>query len=578
MCGMFAFATKTNLKTQIGIEGLKTLEYRGYDSWGMAYLQGNQLKVTKDIGKIGDVKVPGSSRLAIGHTRWATHGGVTTKNAHPHLSCNEQFAVVHNGIIENFQDLKTELLNSGHIFCSETDTEVVAHLLEEAPLFDVFSKLVGLNALIVLDRDKKVVLAAKNGSPLVVGVSKKGNFLASDAVALLPHVQQIYHLKDNEGVIISSDRLKLYDLKNQKELRFKPDNFNLKTQDVKLSGYQHFLIQEIMEQPQTLRTLAYESQTDVESLSELIRKAYGTYFIGSGTAYHAAMVAVYLLAGVAHRHVNSISASEFSYLSSFITRGSLLTALTQSGETIDVIEALKLAKNKGATLAVLTNVLGSSADRESHLTVSLRAGPEKAVLATKSYLAKLALILLTAYDLNNQLEEGKRLMLKAADSLETFLTSSSVTKMKNLAKILSTKNDLYLIGRGKSSVDALEGALKIKEVSYLHAEGFAGGDLKHGSIALIEKGTPVVVFAPLDEAYSTILSNAMEVKARGAHVIGISPRESEIFDDWIEVADVGWASNLVNIVPVQLLAYFLALERGCDPDKPRNLAKSVTVK
>lgn len=578
MCGIFAFATKTNLQTQIGIEGLKTLEYRGYDSWGMAYLQGNQLKVTKDIGKIGNAKTPGSSRLAIGHTRWATHGGVTKENAHPHLSCDERFAVAHNGIIENFQDLKTSLLNSGHTFCSETDTEVVAHLLEEALFFDVFSKLAGLNALIVLDKDKKMVLAAKNGSPLVVGVSKKGNFLASDALALLPHAQRIYHLKDNEGVVISSDRLKLYNLKDQKELLFKPKNFNLKTQDVKLSGYQHFLIQEIMEQPQTLRILVQKSQTDIENLSELIRKAYGTYFIGSGTAYHAALVAVYLLAGIARCHVNSISASEFCYLSNFITRGSLLTALTQSGETIDVIEALKLAKNKGATLAVLTNVLGSSADRESQLTLSLRAGPEKAVLATKSYLAKLTLILLTAYGLNNQFEEGKRLVLETADYLENFLMGSSVTKIKNLAKILSTKNDLYLIGRGKSSVDALEGALKIKEVSYLHAEGFAGGDLKHGPIALIEKGTPVIVFAPLDETYAAILSNAMEVKARGAFVVGISPKTNAVFDEWIKVADVGWASNLVNIVPVQLLSYFLALERGCDPDKPRNLAKSVTVR
>lgn len=578
MCGIFAVATTKDDAPQKVLAGLKVLEYRGYDSWGVASLdKGKKIVVEKEAGKIGDGRVTVRSVLSIGHTRWATHGGVTRENAHPHLSCNHDYAVVHNGIIDNYQQLKNKQIKAGHTFLSATDSEVVAHAIESQSLFEVFESLRGLNSIVCLDGRNGIVWGVKQGSPLVVGFGKGENYLASDAAALLPLTKQVYFLEDGQGVKLSADEVSIIDIRTRNVVDIKSTVLDWKVQDAQLIGFDHFLIKEINEQPAIIRTIADQARSDVEKLARLIRRSYGTFFVACGTAYHAALAGVYMFSKLDKRHVNHVSGGEFTYTADFVTRGSLVIPISQSGETIDVIESVSVARKHGATIAALVNVVGSTLYRMGDAAIPLRAGPEKSVLATKSYLAQLSLLLMTALCLSGRVGELEKLLFAAADEIERIIKSLD-QEIHDLAHRLKDVNDIYLLGRGSSYPDALEGALKIKEVTYIHAEGFAGGDLKHGSIALIEKDTPVIVFAPLDDTHDAIISNAMEVKARGAFVIGISPIENSVFDVHIKVADVGAASNLVNIIPIQLLAYYLALERGCDPDKPRNLAKSVTVR
>lgn len=581
MCGIFAITQGQNQDTapMLTLDGLRKLEYRGYDSWGLATLNREHLvQVEKEVGKIGDYQTACRGWIAIGHTRWATHGGVNRKNAHPHVSCDEKYAVVHNGIIDNYIELREKLQSKDHVFKSDTDTEVLAHLLEEFDFWESFSQLSGYNAVVVLDAEHQRIYGAKTGSPLVVGIGDGVHYLASDASALLAHTRNVYYLEDGQGVEISQNGLRVTDLDTGTEVNFEPITLNWSIEESQLGGYAHFLTKEIHDQPQVIRAVASSAVEDVQKLARLVRRSYGTYLVGCGTAYHAGLAGMYLLSRLAKRHVNVVSAGEFSYLDDFIQRGSLVMALTQSGETIDVVEAVKAAQVNGAAVAALVNVLGSTIYRLADARVLLRAGPEKAVLATKSYMAKLSVLLLLAYELRDELVIGQKLLLQVADEIEKILADGVDLQLRKLAEQLKDSTSMFLLGRGSSYADALEGALKIKEVTYIHAEGFAGGDLKHGSIALIEEKTPVVVFAPADETYAAIISNAMEVKARGAYVVGVSSHPHDVFDEFIQVGDVGMASNLVNIVPMQLLAYYLAIERGCDPDKPRNLAKSVTVR
>ncbi len=578
MCGIFAIATIKNDAPKRVIKGLKTLEYRGYDSWGIAYLsKTNTIKVTKNIGKIENVEINTTASIAIGHTRWATHGGVFEKNAHPHVSCQNDYAIIHNGIIDNYQQIKTKL-QLKHTFISETDSEVVAHLLENFNFFKAFSLLNGLNAVIALDSHTHKIYGAKTGSPLVIGFGKDENFIASDASAIIPYTKKVYFLEDGQGVVLSSKHVEIFDLATNAKVEINPITIDWKENEAELIGYKHYLIKEISEQPANIISILMNSREEIERLTRVIKRSYGTYFVACGTAYHAALAGVYMFSKFAHRHVNCTSAAEFTYLTDFITRGSLVIALSQSGETMDTIESVQNARKHQATIATIVNVMGSSLYRFADLHVLLRVGPEKCVLATKSYMAQLAILFLTAFNLVDEYDEGHKILSNVAKEIERIITGSTHKQIKDLAKKLKNISNIYLLGRGLSYPDALEAALKIKEVSYIHAEGFAGGDLKHGAIALIEKETPVIVFAPLDETYSAIISNAMEVKARGAMVIGVSPKKNPVFDVYIKIADIPDASNLVNIVPMQLLAYYLALERGCDPDKPRNLAKSVTVK
>ncbi|OGH30099.1 MAG: glutamine--fructose-6-phosphate aminotransferase [Candidatus Levybacteria bacterium RIFCSPHIGHO2_12_FULL_37_12] len=600
MCGIFGYVGKNNNAAQINLEGLKLLEYRGYDSWGIAVkVESSKLKVQsssskfiveKHVGKIGDANlnhqlITHNSSLAVGHTRWATHGGVTVQNAHPHLDCTKSIAVVHNGIVENFQELRNDLFKKGHKFLSETDTEVIPHLIEEfikrrgfaSSVRDAFNKLKGLNAIVVANAKSSEIIAAKNGSPLVVGIDKNAFIIASDLIGISDYTNIVIFLKDNQMVILGKD-IKLLSLPKGNRIKENIEKINFKFEKSSKGNFEHFMIKEIYEQPRIIRNIAKNYDKDIEFLSKLVEKAKGIFFIGAGTAYNAALSGTYLFSKNAHMHVNTSVASEFNYLENFLTKKSLVIALSQSGETIDVIEPLNRAKKRGSKIVGITNAIGSSIYRMADFNILLNAGTETAVASTKAYTAKLSIILLLVFSIINKLKDGKEMLLKVSDEIERLLKKENLKKIKDISKSLNNSDTIYIIGRGVSYSSALEGSLKIKEVSYKYCEGLAGGELKHGPIALIQKGSPCIVFAPNDETYESIISNAIEVKSRGGMIIGVSAKNSKAFDEWIKAEDLSDGTFITQIVPLQLLSYYLAVERGLDPDKPRNLAKSVTVK
>ena len=601
MCGIFGYVGNSDEAPQFVLSGLKKLEYRGYDSWGIAARQTTsavpaRLLVEKHVGKIGQAttSLPGA-RAALGHTRWATHGGVTEANAHPHLDCQGRLAVIHNGIIENHAELRRELLASAHTFCSQTDTEVVCHLLEEEltredalfpgcqrliqAVMSVFRRLDGLSAIGVLDPQLECIAAAKNGSPLVLGWGEDGNFLASDSSALLDHTRKLTFLEDGQAALVTRDSLTVYDVTTGDSVA-EPKVWDITWQQEidSLDGYPHYMAKEIAEQPVVLRRLASEQAEAAQRLADSTLRANTVHLVGCGSAAHAARCGEYLFSRIATRQANCVVGSEFGYLADFLDERSLVVGLSQSGETIDLLESMKSARRRGARLAALVNVEGSSLYRLVDDAILLSAGPERCVLATKSFTAKVGILLMAAYAARGRLEAGRELLEQAADEIQSILTDGRVDQIRALARRIAHAEHLYIIGRGPSYPMALEAALKIKEVSYMHAEGFAGGELKHGVIALIDEGTPCVVLAPNDETFRAILSGAEEIKARGGYIIGISPFASDVWDEHIPIADVGEAASIVNAVPPQLLAYEIALARGLDPDKPRNLAKSVTVK
>lgn len=589
MCGIFGYIGKKDNAAEIIFNGLKTLEYRGYDSWGISTQNKQKISVEKHIGKLPE-KLPKSyilnlkSSLGIGHTRWATHGGVTSANAHPHLDCTGQISVLHNGIIENYQELKKELLTKNHTFASETDTEVLAHLLEEYSKKNkfldamklTFKRLRGLNAIVAIRANSEEIIAAKNGSPLIAGISNNEFFLASDVAGILPYTKKVIFLKDNELISLNK-HYKLYSLTKGKEINPKIETIRWNVESASKGSYQHFMLKEIYEQPHIIHTLTDTYTDQINKLSRVIKKAGGTFFIGCGTAYHACIAGTYLFSKIARLHVNTAPASEFNYLEDFLTKKSLIIPLSQSGETIDVIEPLNHAKQKGSKIMAVTNTLGSTIYRMGDHKLLLGAGPEKAVASTKAYIAKISVLTMLAFALANQLDKGKKILHAARKECIRLLDKKSSAQIKNIADLLNQKEHIYIIGRGVSSATALEGALKIKEVSYIHTEGLAGGELKHGTIALISSGSPCIVIAPLDETYDAVISNAIEIKSRGGYIIGISSKNHPVFDQYIEVRETG-SPLITHIIPLQLLAYYIAVKKHLDPDKPRNLAKSVTVK
>ncbi len=585
MCGIFGYIGEKQNAAEIVFEGLKLLDYRGYDSWGVAVKVGSKIAIEKKTGKIGDnqISLPSSS-LGIGHTRWATHGGVTTTNAHPHLDCSGEIAVLHNGIIENFQELKDKLSKNGHKFISETDTEVVAHLVEDFlkkedfvnSVKDAFGLLKGLSAIVVIHTQSNQIVVAKNGSPIVIGKGENEFFVASDTAGILPYTKDILFLKDNELASLSSV-IELYSLPDFRKISPIFEKINWKIEQAQKGNYQHFMLKEIHEQPTVLRNLATTYADQISDLADAIKQSKGVFLIGSGSASYACLAGTYLFSKIAKRHVNTAVASEFNYLEDFLNKDSLIIPLSQSGETIDVIEPLTRAKKKGSKIMALVNVLGSTIYRMADYKLLLGAGPEKAVASTKAYLAKIGILVMLAFALDEKIEIARDILLKSADEIDRLLTSDNLQTIQTIAQKLSQQEHIYLIGRGMSYPTALEGAMKIKEVSYMHAEGLAGGEIKHGPIALIDKGTPCIVLAPSDETFDAIMSNAIEIKSRGGYIIGISSKESAVFDAWIEVKETG-LPLLTHVVPMQLLGYYLALVKNFDPDKPRNLAKSVTVK
>lgn len=597
MCGIFGYIGKRTDAADIVFEGIKTLEYRGYDSWGVACVErtmpnakcqmlNEKLFVEKRIGKIGDAKLdnPPKSSLAIAHTRWATHGGVTQANAHPHLDCSKTIAIIHNGIIENYDTLKKELKNK-HIFLSQTDSEVASHMIEEKissmpfaeAVRQTFLEFTGSNAIVAINLNSDEIIVIRNGSPLVIGFGEGEQFVASDAAGLLPYTKKVHFLEDNEMAILTKNTIDIFDIQSNKKKAITPTTLTWTRDKTNKAGFATFMEKELHEQPVVLEQIIKDSSYATK-LSQAIHEAHGTYLIGCGSAYYACLAGTYLFSTIAKRHINATVASEFTYQEDFINKQSLIIALSQSGETMDIIDAVKRAKTKGATIASIVNVEGSTLWRISDIPIPSGAGPEVAVASTKDLTAKLAHLVLTSYACIDNLKEGTIMLTKTHEEITRICFPSSKQKLLTIAQILTPTNHLFIVGRGLSYPATLEIAMKIKEISYIHAEGMAAGELKHGTLALIEKGTPCIVLAPNDETHGANIAAAMELKARGAIIIGISHTNHEVFDHFIEVKDCGPATIIPMIVVGQLLALAIATEKRLDPDKPRNLAKSVTVK
>jgi len=589
MCGIFGYVgAERDIAPEI-LDALRALEYRGYDSWGIAVAADGGIAVQKETGKIASARadLPLSTR-GFGHTRWATHGGVTQRNAHPHLDCTGRVSVIHNGIIDNFRALRSELESRGHQFRSETDSEVVAHLIEECvdegcsllhATQKAFARLEGLNAVIAMDAASNELVATKQMSPLIAGIGDDGNVtIASDHVALQPFASQVHYIEDDQILRIRPQSIEVYNRETLQPLDTSLVPLPVDERDLDLNGHPHYMSREMAEQPDVLERLVSEAEPAIRELAAAIEESYGTFLVGCGTASYAALTGSYLFSRVAAHHVNFVVGSEFKYHEHFLREKSLVLALSQSGETADIVEAMHAARTHRSRLGALVNVKNSTLDRMVDLRVHLNAGPEQCVLSTKAYTAKVAVLLMTAYTLAGRFQDGQQLVRNAAAGLRGMLEPAWIDQVRDTAIRIRDAEHMFVIGRGLSYPTALEAALKIKEVSYVHAEGFAGGELKHGVIALVTDGTPCVVYAPSDETRADILSGAMELKSRAGFMIGIGSEPDDVFDIFLETPDVGDASPLVHALPAQMLGYHLALLRGYDPDKPRNLAKSVTVK
>ena len=586
MCGITGVVSDSNAPFK-AFTGLKKLEYRGYDSWGIAFKSCDGIEIHKAVGRISAPEkgtLNHNSYASIAHTRWATHGKVTVENAHPHISNDKSIAIVHNGIMENYQEVKQHLKEKGFTFYSETDTEVLANLIQlkvaEKKSFvegvrAALHEVEGSYAILALHNNSYELVAAKNGSPLALGIGNNELFAASDVAAFLPYTKTAVYLNDNEMALLGNE-LKVFDIKTGKEIQYRKKQILWTVEQAEKGNYNHFMAKEIAEQPLTIKKSIEQEKGKVEKVAGLIKKAKGVFFVGCGTSYHSCISSSYLFSNIAKMHVNVVLASEFRNYNEFLKPETLVIAVSHSGETADVIDAIKTAKSKGSKVVAIVNVMDSTIMRLSAEHLFMNAGPEICVLSTKSYTSQLSILSLLAYAVAGRLGEGRKLVEEAAKNAEETIKRNEPIA-KEIAKKFSKARDFFLIGRDLAFPTALEGALKIKEVSYIHAEGFAGGELKHGTIALIEEGVPCIVLST-DETRPLIISNATEVKSRGGVIIGVDSKEDKIFDYFMKVDELGNANPITMILPIQLLAYHLALERNCDPDKPRNLAKSVTVK
>ena len=610
MCGIVAFKGKSFDAGKVVFEGLKLLEYRGYDSAGVALLsENNDLKIFKKQGRVANSENLFSdsnirSNICIGHTRWATHGEPSDKNSHPILSFNKKFTIVHNGIIENYKELKKILEDEGYSFLTDTDTEVLVNFLEscisksksvEEGLTFGLSKVEGAYGIVMMDNENPENLyAARKGSPLAIG-KFDGNFiLASDATPIVKYTDKVIYMDDNSLIKIEKDSFKIFDFDlNIKNKKFQKVDVEL--QKVELGEFDSYMLKEIMEQPfslsQTMLGRVKENEITLGGISKYVDKlleAKRIIIIGCGTSWHAALTAEYFLEKYLKIPVEVEYASEFRYRNPIIYESDIVFVVSQSGETADTLEATKIAKEKGATVLGIVNSVGSSIARETHEGCYLHAGPEIGVASTKAYTSQLLVFFMIGIkvaSIKNNISDRKYLKLisrlkELPDKVKEVL--SSVSQIEDIAKKIFKKDHCLFMSRGNNFPVALEGALKLKEISYIHAEGYPAAELKHGPIALIDENMPVVVICTKSDEYDKILGNVMEIRARKAIVIGIvDPKNFHMkkhFDYSIEVPNTSKDfSPIVNQIPLQLIAYFCAILRGCDVDKPRNLAKSVTV-
>lgn len=582
MCGIFAISGDSPKAGSQVLKGLKKLEYRGYDSWGICVREETSEKifVDKEVGKISSVsrKFP-AGREAIGHSRWATHGGVTRTNAHPHKV--GKVTLVHNGIFENYLAHKKKL--TSYKFASETDTEVIAAIIDkyfsqklspDEAIRKAAQNIEGRFAILVMFEGVDGIFAARRGSPLIVGRGKDQTFIASDIPAFLEQTNVVNYLDDDEMVFISGFKAEFSNLRTGDPITKRNIEVPWKLEEAEKGEWDHFMIKEIFEQKDTIaRALNQENEKLLQAV-KLLQKSNGAYFIACGTAHKVAMVAEYFFTDISGRKINVVPASEMPSFERFVNKKTAIIAVSQSGETADVLEILERSKKKGAKIVALTNVVSSSIARMADVHLPINAGPEKAVASTKAATAQMALLFLLAYTDVAQTNIGRQILRATSSAINDMLNPRYENWIRSVAERIVDNQNLFIIGRKSLYPMALESAIKIQEVSYIHAQGFAAGELKHGPIALIEKGTPCLVLGDDQET----VSNATELKARGAKIIGVSPVKQDVFDEWLRVPDCNGAQAIASIIPVQILAYHLAILKGLDPDMPRNLAKSVTVK
>lgn len=611
MCGIVGYVGD-QMAYPILLKGLKRLEYRGYDSAGVVVHHNGQLQAAKKKGKVADLEafiaddIPKGS-LGMGHTRWATHGAPNDVNAHPHFSGSERIALIHNGIIENYASIKKDLENRGHVFKSETDSEVLAHFIEDVQDYHkcsldeavrlALTKVVGAYAILVIAKDSpETLVAARKGSPLVIGIGKNEFFLASDATPIIEHTNEVVYLEDDEIALIQNRKLTL---KNLQDVPSTPyiHTLDMELESIEKGGYDFFMLKEIFEQPQSIhdamrgRIIPKTGELQLGGIREYLPafiNAKRIVIIGCGTSWHAGLLGEYLFEELARIPVEVEYASEFRYRNPIIQKGDVVITISQSGETADTLAALKLAKSKGAVIIGVCNVVGSSIARESHEGAYIHAGPEIGVASTKAFTGQVTVLTLMALLLahhrktlsKNQFTEIVRSLQRIPEKVERALMLSK--DIETIAhRFADARNFLYL-GRGFNFPVALEGALKLKEISYIHAEGYPAAEMKHGPIALIDEEMPVVVIATRDSSYDKIVSNIQEVKARKGKVIAVVTEGDALIPKMVDyVIEVPSTDEvlmpLVSVIPLQLLSYYVAVIRGCDVDQPRNLAKSVTV-
>ncbi len=588
MCGIVGCVADEPV-AEILLEGLRRVEYRGYDSAGMATISGGTLAVRKGIGRVSEIERSQKlsslkGNIGMAHTRWATHGGVTNENAHPHASCRAAVAVIHNGIIENYLQLKRALSAKGHRFRSETDTEVIAHIIEDEykrtknPVKATIAstkRLKGQYAIAVMFQDRPdIIIGARKDAPLIVGVGDEKMFLASDVLAFIGQTDRTIFLDNFEVVELTKDSVRIFG-RDGREVKRKPTQVAWELSDVSKSDFAHYTLKEINEQPRTVLSASVQEPKKVEEFARAIRRAKSLYITASGTSYHAGLLMKFRLNKEAKIRVDTVVAGELKEHAGFLGRGSVVVAFSQSGETADVMEAVKEAKKKGARIYSIVNAAGSSLARESDGVLLLNCGPEVGVAATKSFTAQVVVAnLVVDAVLGKRRSNGfKELSEAVSEALKCD------EQIRDLIYEYRGRPDFYFVARGYESPVAMEGALKLKELSYIHAEGMPASELKHGTLALIEKGTPVVVLNPTGDSHADSLSSAEELRARGADVIGISDQMEDVYRHFIRVPRVQPKfTPIVEAIPLQLLAYHMSVAKRNDPDYPRNLAKSVTVK
>ncbi len=608
MCGIVGYVGDKQAANFL-LEGLAKLEYRGYDSAGIAVFNGESIRVEKSVGRLASLKdkikddMP-QGTMGIGHTRWATHGRPSDRNSHPHTDCSGDFVVVHNGIIENYLTLKEDLIEKGHVFKSETDTEVVAHLIEEvyngdfvSSVREVLRRVEGSYSLVFMSsKHPGMLICAKQDNPLVIGLGEGENFIASDIPAIIQYTRRTYILNDGEMAVLTKDSIKISNRQGEPVTK-KVFEVNWNAEAAEKGGYEHFMLKEIHEQPKAVRdTMSQRIAKDGKNIimdelkwdADYLNSFNKIYIVACGTAYHAGLVGKYYIEKLARTVVEVDVASEFRYREPIVDENTLFIAVSQSGETSDTLAAMKESKRLGAKTLALTNVVGSSIAREADQVLYTWAGPEIAVASTKAYTTQIVLFFMLALymaQIKKTLKPER--VAELIDMLHQIPTQVSrtledVEPIKTFAKQYGFNEDVFYIGRSLDYDVALEGSLKLKEISYIHAEAYAAGELKHGTLALIVEGVPVIALATQKSVYEKTLSNIKEVKARDAVVIGIAAEGDEELEKYVDhVMKVPETDELLipilTVVPLQLLAYYAAITRGCDVDKPRNLAKSVTV-